>query len=262
VSRRPFSNPGLSEFTRLKTLVIPYPGANSITTPSHTSSEKAEEEFIKTEVAKAAELGIAVIRYPVEWRGIETAKGVRQEMGNRWFRSLKQIVAEAELKGIKILGTVATTPEHASGGSGSKGSNWAPSEPEVSLRPELRSPSGQPLLGSTKGLEELAGYYVPMIKATHEGVREGNGAAKAEVKVALPKRERLRVSTLKESIKTRPSAKPSLRRASARKANPFTTSGAHVLTPKKVISRQKPQANGLLKQRSKTYTNSWKQKKG
>jgi hypothetical protein len=189
---------------------IPYRGVNSITTPSHTSSENTERDFIATEVARAAELGANVIRYPVEWGAIETAKGVRQETENRWFRSLQQMVAEAESKGIKILATVAGTPAYASAGSGSKAPEWAPSEPEASLRPfarwlvekfgkdlvavgvwnepdranELESPDGAPLQDSIEHLEQLAGYYVPMVKAVHEGVREGNESVKTAVKVA------------------------------------------------------------------------------
>src|SRR5205823_3995837 len=173
-----------------------YRGVNSHA-PWYWQVSKAE---VKREIAQAAALGLNYIRIPVEWAGIESrGKGVR---GGEALRRLDLIVREAAADGIKIDGTIATTPHWASPGGGGYD---APSHPESSLRPfakwlakrygaklialgvwneptksdNLKSPSGTQLSNKTEaGLKQRASYYAPMVKAVFNGAREGNASLK------------------------------------------------------------------------------------
>jgi len=173
-----------------------YRGVNSHA-PWYWQVSKAE---VRREIAQAAALGVNYIRIPVEWAEIELrGKGVH---GGKALRRLDLIVRTAAAHGIKIDGTIATTPHWASPGGGGTD---APSHPESSLRPfarwlakrygskliavgvwneptkgdNLNSPSGTYLPNTTEaGLEQRASYYAPMVEAVFKGAREGNPSLK------------------------------------------------------------------------------------
>jgi hypothetical protein len=164
---------------------------------------QVSEAAVKREIAEATALGVNLIRIPVEWAEIESSKeGVR---GGTALARLDLIVNEAAARGIKVDGTIATTPHWASPGGAW---NDAPLEPEKSLRgftkwlterystklvalvvlnesnklENLRSPTGEVLSRKTEdGIKRRAYYYVKDVKAIFKGAREGNAAVKVLV---------------------------------------------------------------------------------
>jgi hypothetical protein len=177
----------------------PYRGVNSHA-PWYWQVSEAEA---KREIAEAAALGVNFIRVPVEWAKIESAgEGVR---GGKALTRLDLVVNEAAAHGIKVDGTIATTPHWASPGGAW---NDAPLEAEKSLRgftkwlterygtklvavgvlnepsklENLKSPTGEYLPStSEEGIKRRAYYYVKDVKAVFNGAREGNAAVKVLV---------------------------------------------------------------------------------
>jgi hypothetical protein len=145
-------------------------------------------------------LDVDFIRIPVEWAKIESGgEGVR---GGEALTRLDLIVGEAAAHGIKVDGTIATTPHWASPG---RAWNDAPAEPEKSLRgfarwlterygtklvavsvlnepnklENLKSPTGESLPSTTEeGIQRRAYYYVKDVKSVFAGAREGSAAVK------------------------------------------------------------------------------------
>ncbi len=157
------------------------------------------ETDVKREIAEAVTLGVEFIRVPVQWAEIESGgEGVR---GGKALARLDLIVAEAAAFGLKIDGTIATTPHWASPGGAW---NDAPAEPERSLRgfarfltqrygtklldlgvlnepnwgDNLRTPSGESLPLTEEGLKRRAYWYVKDVKAVYRGASEGNPTVK------------------------------------------------------------------------------------
>jgi alpha-tubulin suppressor-like RCC1 family protein len=173
----------------------PYRGVNSHA-PWYWQVSEAQ---VKREIAEAAALGVDFIRVPVEWAEIESGgEGVR---GGKALARLDLIVNEAAAFGIKIDGTIATTPHWASPGGAW---NDAPAEADRSLRgfarfltqrygtkllalgvlnepnweENLKTPRGEYLPLTEEGLKRRAYWYVKDAKAVFAGAREGNAAVK------------------------------------------------------------------------------------